>query len=128
MARPAASHIFKALTTLLPRNRIREMARELGVVQRRRKLDIVALVYSLALGSASATIARCRVYAVRTCVRPARAWPRNGFYGRLTSARPLISPILSTSLANAAYPLLGGTHRQCGRRVVRNAHRVSADR
>ena len=50
MARPAASHIRDALTSLLPPRRIRDLARELGVVQRRRKLDIVALVYALALG------------------------------------------------------------------------------
>jgi putative transposase len=50
MTRPKASHIRQALTSLLPRRRIRELARELGVVRRRRKLDIVALVYSLALG------------------------------------------------------------------------------
>ena len=50
MARPAASHILGALTSLVPRRRIRELARELGVVQRRRKLDVVALVYALALG------------------------------------------------------------------------------
>jgi len=50
MARPAASHIHDALRSLLPPRRIRELARELSVVQRRRKLDIVALVYALALG------------------------------------------------------------------------------
>ena len=50
MARPAASHIHDALTSLLPPRRVRELAREFGVVQRRRKLDIVALVYALALG------------------------------------------------------------------------------
>jgi putative transposase len=50
MARPTDSHITTALTSLLPRRRIRTLARRLGVVQRRRKLDIVALVYSLVLG------------------------------------------------------------------------------
>ena len=50
MARPAASHIYSSLTSLLPRRRIRDLARRLGVVQRRRKLDIVAQVYSLVLG------------------------------------------------------------------------------
>jgi len=50
MARPAASHIRNALTSLIPPRRIRDLARELGVVQRRRKLDVVALVYALALG------------------------------------------------------------------------------
>ena len=50
MARPAASHIYSSLTSVLPRRRIRDLARQLGVVRRRRKLDIVAFVYSLVLG------------------------------------------------------------------------------
>ncbi len=44
------SRIYRALTTALPRRRIRDLARRLGVVRRRRKVDIVALVYSLVLG------------------------------------------------------------------------------
>jgi hypothetical protein len=40
----------RALTSVLPPTRIRQLARELGTVRRRRKVDIVALVYSLALG------------------------------------------------------------------------------
>ena len=40
----------RALTSVLPPTRIRRLARELGTVRRRRKVDIVALVYSLALG------------------------------------------------------------------------------
>jgi hypothetical protein len=50
MARRPDSQISTALTSLLPRRRIRALARRLGVVRRRRKLDIVALVYSLVLG------------------------------------------------------------------------------
>ena len=42
--------IHSTLTSLLPNRRIRELACRLGVVRRRRKLDIVALVYSLVLG------------------------------------------------------------------------------
>jgi hypothetical protein len=38
---------------VLPRRRIRELASRLGVVRRRRKLDIVAFVYSLVLGFSS---------------------------------------------------------------------------
>ena len=44
------SRIHRALTTALPRRRIRDLARRLGVVRRRRKVDIVALVYTLVLG------------------------------------------------------------------------------
>src|SRR3954462_5203761 len=50
MARPEDSHILTALTSLLPRRRIRDLARQLGVVRRRRKLAIVAMVYALTLG------------------------------------------------------------------------------
>jgi hypothetical protein len=50
MARPTDGPISTSLTRLPPRRRIRELAKQLGVVQRRRKLDIVALVYSLVLG------------------------------------------------------------------------------
>lgn len=50
MAHRRASHIHRALTSVLPRRRIRDLAWRLGVVQRRRKVDIVALVYSLVLG------------------------------------------------------------------------------
>ena len=50
MARSDASPIYNSLTSLLPRRRIRDLARKLGVVRRRRKLDVVALVYALVLG------------------------------------------------------------------------------
>lgn len=50
MARPTDSPISTALTRLLPRRRVRDLAKQIGVVHRRRKLDIVALVYSLVLG------------------------------------------------------------------------------
>ena len=53
VAQRRSDHIQQALTSVLPRQRIGDMARRLGVVQRRRKLDIVALVYSLVLGFAS---------------------------------------------------------------------------
>jgi hypothetical protein len=41
------------MASVLPRRRIRALSRRLGVVQRQRKLDIVALVYSLVLGFSS---------------------------------------------------------------------------
>lgn len=52
MAHRQSSHIHRALTRLLPRRRIRELARRLAVVRRRRKVDIVSLVYALVLGFA----------------------------------------------------------------------------
>ena len=50
MAQRGSDHIQRTLTSVLPRRRIGAMARRLGVVQRRRKLDVVALVYTLVLG------------------------------------------------------------------------------
>jgi Transposase DDE domain len=44
------SQIFRELTSVIPRGRVRRRARELGVVKRRRKVDVVALVNSLVLG------------------------------------------------------------------------------
>ena len=53
MARARDSQIRRSLTTLISPRRVRSLARELGVVRRRRKVDVVALVYSLVLGFAS---------------------------------------------------------------------------
>ena len=50
MTRHRAGHIRAALTRALPKRRIRSLARRFGVVRRRRKVDVVALVYSLVLG------------------------------------------------------------------------------
>jgi hypothetical protein len=70
--------MFRALTTLLPRDRIRLLALELGAVQRPREPDGVVLVDALALSSASATIARYRAYAERTCARRRAPGGRKG--------------------------------------------------
>ena len=50
MARREGSQIRRALTSLLSRRWIHRQARELGVVKRRRKVDVVALVAALVLG------------------------------------------------------------------------------
>jgi IS4 transposase len=84
MAQTRASHIRDALTSLLRPRRIRRLAREVGAVRRRRKVDIVALVYSLALGFASGK--------VRTLTGLRRAYERatgtslapSAFYDRFT--------------------------------------------
>ncbi|MBW2527375.1 MAG: hypothetical protein JRI23_24550 [Deltaproteobacteria bacterium] len=52
MASREDTSLRRSLATVLPPKRIRALARELGVVQRRRKIYIVVLVYSLALGFA----------------------------------------------------------------------------
>jgi hypothetical protein len=88
MARRAENHIHKALTSLLPQRRIRALASELGVVRRRRKLDIVTFVASLVLGFSagerrSLTGLR-RVYGSAIGVRLAPS----SFYARFTA--PLV--------------------------------------
>ena len=50
MATREDTSLRRSLTSLVPPKRIRSLASELGVVQRRRKVDVVALVYALALG------------------------------------------------------------------------------
>jgi putative transposase len=50
MARHNQSHIQAQLTSLISAQRIRATARQLQVVKRRRKVDVVALVYTLVLG------------------------------------------------------------------------------
>jgi len=103
MARRLASHLERALTSVMPRRRIRELAKRYGVVKRRRKLDVVALVYSLALGSGvgrrrSLTGLR-RAYERATAVRIASS----SFQARFT--RPLV--VLMRRLALDALDVLG---------------------
>lgn len=50
MAQQRESHIRRELTRLISPQLIRARARKLGAVKRRRKVDIVALVYTLVLG------------------------------------------------------------------------------
>ena len=50
MTRPRVSHIRDSLTSLISPQLIRRRARDLGVVKRQRKVDVVALVYTLVLG------------------------------------------------------------------------------
>ena len=84
MARRQDTRITAALTRLLPRRRIRELARRFGALQRQRKLDIVALVYSLVLGAGAGnrrTLAGLRrAYHRATGVRLASST----FYARFT--------------------------------------------
>ena len=53
MARQRESHIRRQITSLIPPQLIRRRGRDLGVVQRHRKVDIVAFVYTLVLGFAT---------------------------------------------------------------------------
>jgi putative transposase len=86
MAQPENSTIRSSLTTLLPPRRIRKLARQYGEVQRQRKVDIVALVFSLTLGLASGKrrtlTAFRRSYEKSTGTRLAPS----AFYGRFNRA------------------------------------------
>ena len=53
MARQRESHIRRQITSLISPQLIRRRGRDLGVVQRQRKVDIVAFVYTLILGFAA---------------------------------------------------------------------------
>ena len=101
MARPAASHIHQALTSLLPRRRVRRLAEQLGVVRRTRKLDIVALVYSLVLGFAAgdrrSLTGLWRVYLRATGTRLAPS----SFYARFTGALTDLMRTLSLDALNS---------------------------
>jgi hypothetical protein len=70
MARSKESHIRSALTRVLSRRWIARRARELGVVKRRRKVDIVALVTTLVLsferGARRSVVSLRRAYAAAT--------------------------------------------------------------
>jgi len=86
MARKRSSHIREALTSLISPQFIRRRARALGVVQRKRRVDIVALVYTLVLGfdrGARRSLASLRrAFAVATGVTLAPS----AFYDRFTPA------------------------------------------
>ena len=53
MAQKRESHIRRQITSLISPQLIRRRGRDLGVVQRQRKVDIVAFVYTLILGFAA---------------------------------------------------------------------------
>jgi len=50
VARASASQIFTEISRVLPRKTIQTMARATGVVRRQRRVDVVALIYTLVLG------------------------------------------------------------------------------
>ena len=84
MARAPGSHIRNALTSILSPQLIRGMAARLGVVKRRRKVDVVALVSALVLGAdrgATRSLASLRrTYELSTGTRLAAS----AFYDRFT--------------------------------------------
>jgi putative transposase len=86
MAHNRSSHVRDALTRLISPQRIRRCATSLGAVKRRRKVDIVSLVYTLVLGfdrGAERTLASLRrAYASTAGVTLAPS----AFYDRFTPA------------------------------------------
>ncbi len=84
MTRHRDSQIRREATSLISPRRIRAVARELGAVRRRRKVDVVALVYSLVLGFATgdwrtlAGLRRAYERVTGTCLAP------SAFYDRFT--------------------------------------------
>jgi putative transposase len=86
MPRPQGCSFRRALTSLISPQRIRQLAQEVGAVKRRRKIDVVALVFSLALGFSGgnrrnlAGLRRAYERATRVMLVP------SSFYKRLTEA------------------------------------------
>ena len=96
MPRHRDSQIRRELTSLISPRRIRAVARELGAVRRRRKVDVVALVYSLVLGFATgdrrslAGLRRAYERVTGTCLAP------SAFYDRFT---PQLASLMKRLLA-----------------------------
>jgi putative transposase len=112
MAQQKSSPIRIALESLLPRKRVREVARETGAVQRERKIDIGAFVWTLVLGFAAGT--------ERTLAGLRRAFEQatgvqvvpSAFYDRFTTGlvrlmKRLVADVMS-NLVPPAYAF-GGT-------------------
>jgi putative transposase len=111
MAKREDTSIRDSLTRLLPPVRIRRLAVETGALQRRRKVDVAALIYSLVLGFAAGS--------ERTIAGLRRAFERatgeslapSAFYGRFTAPlvrllERLVAEVLAR-LAAKARPLCG---------------------
>ena len=100
MAQHNNNHIRGALASLFPAKRIRKLARECRAVQRKRKVDIVALVLSLVYGFASSkrrsltAFRRAYEKSTRTRIAP------SAFYARLSGGLvKLLQQLLLDSLA-----------------------------
>lgn len=105
MARaPEGTPLLTALSSIIRPKRVEELAREVGVVRRRRKVEATALVWTLVLAFESAT--GRTIEAMRLAYEKAtgQALVRSSFYDRLT--RPLAK--LLRRLALEALEQLGG--------------------
>lgn len=107
MARAHRNPLRSALTTMLPAAFVRARARELGVVVRRRKIDIVTFVWTLILGFGGG--------GARTLAGLRRAFMRasgvklvpSAFYDRFT---PALARLLRTLVAEVLDDLVPATH------------------
>jgi len=85
MAQSDSNTLDARLATLLPRSMVEEVARERGVVQRQRKVDVYALVWTLVLGfqtGSARTIEALRGAYQRVS---SQNLARSAFYDRLTA-------------------------------------------
>jgi len=85
MACPNPPLLGEALASSLPQDHVEATARRLGVVKRKRKVDIVALVWTLVLGFQAGT--QRTIDALRTTYQKATGdtLERSSFYDRLTA-------------------------------------------
>ena len=103
MTRARDSHIYRSLASVIPPRRVRRLARQMRVVQRRRKVDPVALVNALVLGfdgGERRTIAGLRRAYERTT---GTTLAPSAFYDRLT---PELAGLLQ-QLSHEAFADLG---------------------
>ncbi len=98
MAQPTQGHIEAAIASILPAEQIRGLAQEMGVVMRRRKVDIAQFIRALVLGfclDRSRTLNGLRqAYQLLT----GDSLARSSFYARFTAA---LVQLLEVVVANA---------------------------
>ena len=107
MAQPKATPISAALARVLPEDRVRKLAAELGVVIRRRKLKILCMVWTLALGF--------QVGHQRSLVGLRQAYEKraghtvvpSGFYKRFTPKMARLMKALALAALQQMGPALG---------------------
>ncbi len=107
MAQPNATPISEALARVLPEDRVRKLAAEFGVVIRRRKLKILCLVWTLALGF--------QVGHQRSLVGLRQAYEKraghtvvpSGFYKRFTPKMARLIEALALAALQETGPALG---------------------
>ncbi len=90
MAQDKGSRFLSQVEDILPRDKILVWARELGVVRRQRKLDVVTFIYSLVLGFGVArrrSLSEFRRLYMRTS---GVVLARSSFHGRFSDALVLL--------------------------------------